>query len=170
MSKSGVEDQALKRNGVNAKQADDSFATIAPAYTRLSTGTVGYSPTQVADMRTAALQSTGGSLASAAGKANIAAARTGNAGASTAALDDIARTGTDTLADADLGISQKNADLEQRNMDLGLAGLSGIYDEGLTSANQNLSTAQQANASRKSFINSLVSSGLGALGTGYAYR
>lgn len=170
MSKSGVESQALKRNGVNAGQADQSFGTIAPAYTRLTTGTAGYTPGQLADMQTSALQSTSGKLADASGLATLAAARTGNAGASTAALDDIARAGTAAVSDADLGISRDNANLEQQNMRFGLSGLTNLYGDANSAADANLGTAANASASRRSLTGNLIGNTLGLLGTGYANR
>lgn len=165
MSKSGVEDRALNRNGVNAAQADQSFGTVAPAYTRLSSGTVGYTPQQQADMRTASLQGVSGRLADASGRADLSAARTGNVGASTTALDDISRSGVDAVSDASLGISKDNADLQQQNMRYGLAGLSNLYGTGTQAADANLATANSAEQAKAARTMGYIRMGLAAAGS-----
>lgn len=83
-------------------------------------------------MNTAVQQGTGGSTAGAVGQAGLDAERTGNRGALQGALDESAREGMRTNADASLAINSKNADLKAKQQQAGLSGLEGLYGQNST--------------------------------------
>src|SRR4051794_39596777 len=91
MSGSGVEKNALAGSATAGTTAQNALSTVNPIYSRLATGTVGYTPEQKADMKTSAAQGLGGAVAGATGAGGLYAARTGNAGGAAAAIDDSAR-------------------------------------------------------------------------------
>ena len=160
LSGSGVEKNALAQSSTNSGTAAGALSTINPIYSRLATGTVGYSPTQQADALTAASQSTGGAVSGAVGQGGLLAARTGNAGGATAAIDDAARGAAATQSGDALQVQQQSDRLAQQNQALGLSGLNSIYQD---SNGQATSALNAANGARQPFGKTLANTAVGAL-------
>jgi hypothetical protein len=144
MGSSGIKKDALAQYGTNSGTAAGALSTINPIYSNLASGTVGYSPTQMANQLTANSQSTGGSVAGAVGQGGLLAARTGNAGGATAALDDAARGGAQTESANALGVQNASDALAHQNQQIGLSGLNSIYQGANGQANANLNAASNA--------------------------
>src|SRR5258708_3695971 len=95
----------------------------------MATNPKGYTPIQKANALTASSQSAGGGVASAVGQGGLLAARTGNAGGATAALDDAARSADVTNSKNALDVQNQSDQLATQNKRIGLAGLNDIYNE-----------------------------------------
>lgn len=109
--------------------ADQIGATLTPQLEAEAANPQGYGDSAVAGMNTAVQQGTGGSTAGAVGQAGLDAERTGNRGAMQGVLDESAREGQRTNADAALEIGSKNADLKAKQQQAGIAGLGQLYDQ-----------------------------------------
>lgn len=152
MSGSGVEKNALANSAQSEGQATTALDTINPIYSKLATGTQGYTPQQKADQLTASSQSLGGGVAGAVGQGGLLAARTGNAGGATAALDDASRSAGATESGNALDIQNQSDQLASQNQRIGLSGLNSIYsDANRTGANylDIANSSQQATAKNK---------------------
>jgi hypothetical protein len=141
MSGSGVKTDALANYGTNSNNAAGALNTINPIYSSMATNPQGLTPIQKANALTASSQSAGGGVASAVGQGGLLAARTGNAGGATAALDDAARSADVTNSKNALDVQNQSDQLATQNQRIGLAGLNGIYDESNNQANASLNTA-----------------------------
>ncbi len=128
MSQSGVEKDALGASGTATAQGSAAYGTAAPVLNTMATNPMGYSPADLAAMKTSSIQSTGGATAGAVGQGGLEAARTNNAGGSTAAIDDAARSGQVQNSVNALGVDTANANLKQQQQQEGLRGLGQIYD------------------------------------------
>lgn len=165
--------------------ADQIGATLTPQLEAEAANPQGYGDSAVAGMNTAVQQGTGGSTAGAVGQAGLDAERTGNRGAMQGALDESAREGQRTNADAALEIGSKNADLKQKQQQAGIAGLGQLYSQdssdelnalnaenGSTNAgNQSINTELQAGNSgwfqnMTGFMNAIANDGKAAAGLG----
>jgi hypothetical protein len=104
----------------------------------------GYTPTQMADMNTAAQQSAGGSQAATAGAGGLYAARTKNAGAAQSAIGAGTRAAGANLSKAAVGNQVQNADLEQQQKQEGLKGLGGLYGTDLSGGESALGLSNSA--------------------------
>lgn len=157
MGSSGVKSDLLANSG-NANNSAAGFGSnaaglygsLAPAYSAMATNPQGYGPTTLAKMNTASQQSLGGSNAGVTGEAGLQAARTRNAGGSTAALDASSQAAQRQNSENAVGIDTQNANLQQKQQQEGLAGLSSLYGENVNAdlgeqgvSNQALSTASQ---------------------------
>lgn len=109
--------------------ASHIYGTLEPQLEQEALNPQGYGGSDLAAMNTAVGQATGGATAAAKGEADLDAARTGNRGGFQTALDESARNGMRTNADAALAIQGKNADLKQRQQQAGIAGLGNLYGE-----------------------------------------
>lgn len=111
------------------------YSTLAPTLSAEAAHPAGYSPTDTANMNTAAQQSAGGAEAGAVGQGSLAAARTRNAGAFAPAISEGVRNAGRNLSTAAIGIQGKNADLKQKQMQEGIGGLEGLYGTSVGGAN-----------------------------------
>lgn len=109
--------------------ASHIFGNLEPQLEHEAIDPQGYGGSALAGMNTQVGQATGGATAAAKGEGELDAARTGNRGGFQTALDESARTGARTNADAALSIQSKDADLKQRQQQAGIAGLEGLYGE-----------------------------------------
>lgn len=116
----------------------------------MASGTEGLSAVQKANLLTAGDQSVGGSVAGAVGEGNLTAARTGNAGGYQAAADDAARQGINKNADIALGVENQDQQIERQNQQIGLKGLSDIYNGSSDRAISALNPANTASANTTS--------------------
>jgi hypothetical protein len=170
MGSSGVKKDALNNSGTaDTMAATDNanagglYSTLAPALTAEATNPQGYSPTDLAAMNTASQESAGGSTAGAVGQGALYAARTGNAGAATDAIDASARGGMQQNAKDALAIQGENADLKEQQRQQGLGGLSSLYSTDLSGANNALGTSNSAlnvAGQQKPFWQSLLQQGV----------
>lgn len=87
----------------------------------------GYTPQQLAYMNTASQQSLGGSTAGITGEANLAAARTRNAGGFQGAIGSGSRAAQRDLSQNALGIQKSQADLQQQQRQQALQSLQSLY-------------------------------------------
>src|SRR5258708_9691735 len=113
----------------------------------MATNPKGYTPIQKANALTASSQSAGGGVASAVGQGGLLAARTGNAGGATAALDDAARSADVTNSKNALDVQNQSDQLATQNKRIGLAALNDIYNEANGQADASLNTANQTQPS-----------------------
>lgn len=161
MSGSGVKTDALANYGTNSANAAGAVNELNPIYSQMATGDDGLTPQQKADALTASSQSTGGGVASAVGQGGLLAARTGNAGGATAAIDDAARTAGVTNSANALNVQNQSDAIARQNQATGLNGLNSIYDEANGQADASLNTA---NNTQPSFLQRLASGAVGAAG------
>lgn len=152
ISASGVEKNALANSANAVNQSTAAYNTVNPIYSAMATAPQGFTPTQKANMLTASSQSGGGGVASAVGQGGLYAARTGQAGGATAALDDAARSAGVTNSSNALNVQNESDQLATQNQRIGLSGLNGIYNDANSTATNDLNTANsaaQAEAARK---------------------
>ena len=127
-SSSGVKSDAF----ANSNAANNNAATLQtqlnPLYSNLATGNVGFTPQQKANMLTAGAQGLGGGVAAATGQNALYAARTGNIGGDAVALDDAARQAGIQQSNVNLGVQNADAQEAEKNRQIGLSGLNGLYD------------------------------------------
>lgn len=157
MGSSGVKNQDLANSG-NAQagattyggQAGGLYGALAPALTAEATNPQGYGPATLAKMNTDSQQSLGGSNAGVTGQAGLEAARTRNAGGSTAALDAGAQSAQRQNSQNAVGTDLQNANLQQKQQQEGLSGLSSLYGTNVNAemgeqgiSNQALNNANQ---------------------------
>lgn len=162
MSGSGVKTDALSNYGTNAGTAAGALNTVNPIYSQMATGTDGYTPTQKSNMLTSSAQSLGGGVSSAVGQGGLLAARTGNAGGATAALDDASRQAGVQQSTNSLNVQNQSDQLAEKNQQIGLAGLNSIYADANGQADQSLNTANNA---QPSFLQKLALGAVGAAGS-----
>lgn len=98
----------------------------------------GIDPTTMSRMDTAALDTAGGSNASAAGQGALRAARTRNAGGADAAIASSARGGAATASKGILGNRIKSAELASEQQGRAISGLNNLYAENVSGGNQAL--------------------------------
>ena len=110
--------------GANATQIGSS---LVPQLEKQATNPTGYTPTQQNNMLVAGEQGAGGANAGIVGQAGLQAARTHNTGALSGVLDSAARAKQQTLSQNALGVQNKQADLQQRQMSEAQKGLEGLY-------------------------------------------
>jgi hypothetical protein len=160
MSGSGVKKDAFSNYGTNASTASGAVGTLNPIYSSMATNPEGLTPIQKANALTASSESAGGGVASAVGQGGLMAARTGNVGGATAALDDASRMADVTNSKNALDVQNQSDQLATQNKRVGLAGLNGIYDESNGQANASLNTANNA---QPSFLKQLALQSAGSL-------
>ena len=129
----GAATSAQNISNTSANNAAGLYGTLAPQLQAEAAHPSGIAPTDLASMNTATQQSAGGGQAAAVGQGALRAARTGNAGASDAAIADSARTQGQTASKAALGTQMANAELKSKQQQAGLSGLGSLY--GTTSGN-----------------------------------
>jgi hypothetical protein len=157
-----VKQEANTAAQVQAQNAQQAFNQVNPIYAQLAQGNTGLTDQQKTDALTASGQSLGGGLASAVGQGGLMAARTGNAGGATAALDDAARQAAVQQSQNALAVQNQDAALKEQNRQIGLAGLNGIYNTGTGAQTSNLNTSVSAGNSQKpSFWQNLAGGALG---------
>lgn len=163
-----VANAAANQQAANAQQA---YSQVSPIYEQLAQGTTGYTDQQKANALTASGQSLGGGVASAVGQGGLYAARTGNAGAATAALDDAARQAQVQQSQNALAVQNASDQQAQQNRLVGLAGLNSIYDTGTGAQISNLNTSVNAgNSQRPGFLQNLATSAVRGAAAGVTGR
>ncbi len=159
--------------------ASHIYGTLEPQLEAEAANPQGYGQVDLNAMNTAVGQSTGGATAGAKGEGYLDAARTGNRGGFQTALDESAREGMRTNANAALNIQGKNAELKEKQKQLALAGLGNLYgensgnelkalgleNESIGAGNQSIGEENQAGQS--GWFQNLIA-GLKALNPGYS--
>ena len=147
LANSGTANSAAASYGGNAAGL---YSSLAPAYSAMAFNPQGYGATNLAKMNTASQQSLGGSNAGVTGQAGLQAARTRNAGGSAAALDAASQNAMRQNSENAIGTDVANANLQQKQQDEGLAGLSSLYGQNVNAelgeqgvSNQALGSAGQ---------------------------
>lgn len=107
--------------------ASNISGPLVPQLQKQATNPTGYSPTQQNSMLVAGEQGAGGANAGIVGQAGLTGARTHNTGALSGVLDSAARSKQQTLSQNALGVQNKQADLQQRQMSDAQKGLEGLY-------------------------------------------
>lgn len=119
-------------------QSGNLYGTVAPELTAMATHPMGFNPSDLAQMKTEAMQTAGGSNAGAVGQGALLASRTRNAGTADAAISQAARNAGETLSDTGLKINSENARLKEAQRNEGLRGLEGLYGTDIAGANNAL--------------------------------
>jgi hypothetical protein len=154
----------------NADTTAGNFATgatnisgsLVPQLQKQATNPTGYTPTQQNNMLVAGEQGAGGANAGITGQAGLQAARTHNTGALSGVLDSAARAKQQTLSQNALGVQNRQADLQQKQMSDAQKELAGLYGtdvnadikaqslvpEDLNAANNAAQSGWQQNAQR----------------------
>ena len=114
------------------------YGALAPELEAQAAHPAGFSPTDLADMNTAAQQSAGGSEAAAVGRGSLLASRRRNAGSADAAIGEGVRTAGQNLSKAAVGTKVANTQLKERQHEAGLSGLEGLYGTNLGGATTTL--------------------------------
>jgi hypothetical protein len=162
MGKSGVEKNALANSGAAVNQATSAYNTSNPIYSQMATNPQGYTPEQKGNLLTASAEALGGGQSAAVGAGSLLAARTGNAGGATAAIDDAARQAGVQSSQNALSVENQDAQLADSHQREGLAGLNGIYDDANKTGGDYLNTAEDA--SKNSFGKMLAMGALSSAG------
>ena len=93
----------------------------------MATHPAGINPTDLAAMKTSAMQTVGGANAGAVGQGSLLSARTGNAGTADAAIAKSGESAGQTLSKANLGTDLANQNLKQEQQNTGIKGLENLY-------------------------------------------
>lgn len=150
---------------------------LAPELESQAANPQGYSPTDMAAMDTAGLQSAGGSQAAAVGSGALRAARTRNAGGADAASAESGRDASAAAGKTALGSRIANADAKVGERGQALSGLGNLYGADVSGANAALGqVAPDVNANTgaenaswdwaQNLLDPILSAG-GAAGAGY---
>jgi hypothetical protein len=147
----GVEQQQLANAGTGQQLSNQLTANAAnvygglePALSAEAAHPTGYTPTQKANIDTAAQQSAGGSTAAAVGQGGLYAARTRNAGAGQAAIGNSVRSAGGNLSRSAVGTQVQDANLANANRNHALGGLASIGGEELGTGVSALGASNQA--------------------------
>jgi hypothetical protein len=175
-SSNGVSKDALANsgtaNGLGSSYDNGAALTgsvLSPTLQQMATNPTGYSPAEVADMNTAAMQSYGGAQAGTVGQANLQAARMNNAGGYQAALDDASRADAAGLSAAALGVQNQNANVKLAQQQEGLNGLQSLYGTQAGAGENALGLSDQALGLANTASNSTLNRYLGLANAGASY-
>jgi hypothetical protein len=157
-SNSGVKKDALNISGTAGLEGQNALNAVNPIYQQEAEYPTGYSPTDLAGMRTSIAQTGGGGVASAVGQGGLLAARTNSAGGAAAAIDDASRQAGVNASQNQLEVDNQNAKLREAQRQSGLSGLNSIYDTASGQSISALNTANQAKPFWQSLATSLVPS------------
>ena len=149
--------------------AAQAASVLSPTLRQMATHPAGYSPADLADMNTAAMQSYGGSQAGTVGEANLQAARANNAGAYQAGLDDAARASAAGLSSAALGVQDQNANVKLAQQQEGLSGLQSLYGTDVSAGENALGLSDQALGLANAASNSTLKRYLSLTNAGVSY-
>ena len=152
-SGSGIKQDALANYGVQGNTASSAYDIANPVYEQEVNDPYGLTPQQKTNQLTASGQSLGGSVAGAVGQGGLLAARTGNAGGASAAIDDAARQAGVTQSGNALGVENQDALLARQQQTQGLDGERSIYD---TATGAGISDLNAANNASSSFLKQLL--------------
>ena len=156
--------------GANANQI---YSSVVPGLERQAQTPQGYTPQQLNSMTTAAAGAVGGANAGITGEGRLNAIRTRSAGGLAPILDEAARSKSRTLANANLGIQNENANVGLQRQAGAQRALEGLY--GTTSADQlkamglqNQDLTTQLQAGRQGWLQNTegMLTSLGQLGQG----
>jgi len=117
---------------------------LAPELESQAANPQGYSPSDMAAMDTAALQSAGGSQAAAVGSGALRTARTHNAGGADASSAESGRDASAAAARGALGSRIANAEAKTGERSQALGGLGNLYSTDVSGANQALGIVPNA--------------------------
>ena len=120
--------QAFNTAGMLGGNASAIGSTLTPFLTQELLHPQGYGQQGISAMTAAAEGGAGGATSALTGQAMQRAAASHNSGGYQAALDSAARERAKAAAGASEGIAAQNADLQQRQMQEGEQGLSGLYN------------------------------------------
>jgi hypothetical protein len=135
---------AQKQAGMQNANASNIYGGLEPTLQAEAAHPSGYTPTQKAQMNTAAQQSSGGSTAGAVGQGGLYAARTGNAGAAQNAIGSASRGAGENLSKAAVGTELNSTNAANQKQQQGIAGLGGLYSSNLNAAASNLNASNNA--------------------------
>lgn len=124
--------------------ASSLYSTLTPQLQAEAAAPPGYDPATMARIKTSNMQTAGGSNAGAVGQGALLAARTRNAGAPAAAIGASTRRAGEELGSENLKTELSNADLQEKQRQEGLSGLSNLYGEQLQAGNQALGIVPSA--------------------------
>ncbi len=128
--------------------AGNLYSGLVPQLQAEAAHPSGIAPTDLAAMKTGAMETAGGSEAGAVGQGALLAARTRNAGGADAAIQGSTRDAGRNLSRANLGIDTANAEMKEHQRQAGLGGLEHLYSENLGTGVQSLGqVAPDVNAS-----------------------
>lgn len=134
----------LNQAGALASNASSLYSTLTPELQAEASAPPGYDPATMAQIKTSNMQTAGGSNAGAVGQGALLAARTRNAGAPAAAIGASTRRAGEELGSENLKAELSNADLQEKQRQEGLSGLSNLYGEQLNASNQALGIVPSA--------------------------
>lgn len=161
MGSSGVKKDAFAIQGQNGAQNLSAYNTVNPVYSAFAQGNQGMTQSQVANANTSLQQSQGGTQAGAVGEGNLQAARTGNIGGYSAAVDDAARSGGVTSSQGSLNVQNENAQMAHQNQLTGLQGEQQLFN---TTDQAQLGALNAANNVQSPFWQKLLMQGVQSAG------
>ena len=124
--------------------AANVYGSLEPTLQAEAAHPQGFTPQAKSAMNTAAQQSAGGSTAGAIGQGRLYAARTKNAGGAKSAIGAGVRGAGQNLSNAAVGTEVANANLQNRQQQAGLSGLSGLNSAELQGGLNALGLSNQA--------------------------
>lgn len=127
-AKTAMDTASSTGNNLGA-QGTQISGQLVPQLQKQATNPTGYTPTQQNNMLVAGEQGAGGANAGITGQAGLQASRTHNTGALSGVLDSAARSKQQTLSQNALGVQNKQADLQQKQMADAQKQLGGLYGE-----------------------------------------
>ena len=130
--------QANTTSTTDATNAAALYGAVVPQLESQAANPSGYSPTDMAAMRTQAEQGAGGTQASAVGAGALRAARTRNSGAAAKAISDSSRGAGEQLSKENLGIETGNQEMKNSNRRAALSSLTGLTGTETGASNQAL--------------------------------
>lgn len=153
---------ALRQNSTTARGMSQIYgqnaatqnSILTPTLSRLAAGGGGYTPGQINNMNTSALQTVGGANADASGRAASAAARTNNVGADNAFRLAAAHDATGELSDAALGVQNASARLAAQQQDQALGELGNLYSTNVGAGENALGLSTSATNAANNAANS----------------
>jgi len=141
LSNSGA---AQNRSGQLYSNAQSGYNFLNPQLQQEAVNPQGYTPQQLAYMNTASQQSLGGGTAATTGGANLAAARTRNAGGFQGAVGNANQATQRQASQNALGIQSQQANQQQTQRQSALSALQGLYGTNLGASNNYLNTSNTA--------------------------
>ncbi len=151
----GAATTAANLSGSLENNAGNLYSGLVPQLQAEAAHPSGIAPTDLAAMKTGAMETAGGSEAGAVGQGALLAARTRNAGGADAAIQGSARDAGRNLSRANLGIDTANAEMKEHQKQAGLGGLEHLYSENLGTGVQSLGqVAPDVNADTNAYNSS----------------
>jgi hypothetical protein len=134
-SATGTAQTSTNTSGTLGSNAQSINSVVTPELKQMATNPTGIAPTDVNAMKVGAAQTAGAATAAGNEAATLRAERSGNTAGTATAEDANARNRAKILADTNLSITGKNADVKQNQQQNALKELSQLYGTNVSGSN-----------------------------------